>query len=48
MSAHRLPTNGPKIDERGPHEFADNRSELLAGESEEERLRPQASAGGKS
>ena len=41
----QLDPNGPKIDERGAHDFADKQSKVLAFESEEKRLRPQASAG---
>ena len=43
-----LDPNGPKTDEAGGHNLTDKQKELLAVESEEKRLRPQASAGGKS
>jgi hypothetical protein len=43
-----LDPNGPKTDERGAPDFTHNQSELLEFQSEEKRLQPQASAGGKS
>ena len=43
-----LDPNGPKNGELVAHDFADKQQELLGFELEEKRLRPQASAGGKS